>query len=98
MEGGKSLERVDPRNRALLLVAILGGGIVFGVASETLMTLVLAAAIIGILLNGYFLVRRVVTLGRLEKLPIALLGSIPAGLFDAAKIFFVGILVRWIVH
>ncbi len=95
---GQNLKRADPRNRVLLATTIIGGGIILGVMSETLVTLGLASAIIGILLNGYFLVRLVITLGKLEKLPVILVGSVPAGLFDAARIFLIGILVRWIVQ
>ena len=92
------MQSADLGNRVLLVLAILGGGIALGIFSETLWAIGLAAAAIGIILNAYLLAQLALKAGRREKLTVALLGAIPAGLFDAAKIFLIGLMVRWIAR
>ena len=82
----------------LTVIAILGGGILLGFLSPTLLILALASAVIGIVLNAYLLAKVAVDRGRPERLPVALTGALPAGLFDAAKIFLIGVIVRWLVR
>lgn len=81
----------------LILTVILGGGIVAGLVSTTLATLILLSVALGVFLNAYLLGRSALQARAYSKLPLAAIGAIPAGVFDAVKILVVGLPAWWAV-
>jgi len=87
--------RAESGRETVVFIVIVGGGIIAGLASKNLVSLFLVALILGVLLNGYLLVRAPLKAQMAERVPVALVGAFPAGLYDALKIVATGLVVRW---
>jgi len=80
----------------LIFLAINGSGVTLGVFASSWATLGIGAVVVGVLLNAFLLIRVTIATGHTDKLLRAVALSVPAGIYDALKIFFIGLVVRWI--
>ena len=79
-----------------VLLYIVGGGILLGIACESIFALALSTLLTAVVLNGWLLITSAIRIGRWDRIPMAAIGSIPAGLFDSLKIFAIGLITRWL--
>lgn len=91
------MQRAGDGKETLVLVVILGGGILAGLASKTLVLLGVVSLLLGVALNAYLLVGLALRTGKRENVPLAAVGSLPAGAYDAVKIFLIGFVAQGIV-
>lgn len=89
------MQRAGDGKETLVLVVILGSGILVGLLSRTLLLLILASLLLGIALNAYLLVALALRADKVDKVWVAALGALPAGVYDAAKIFGIALAVWW---
>jgi hypothetical protein len=89
------MEKAEQGREGKALLYIIGGGILLGIASETILSLAVSAALTGIALNAWVLISLAIRVGKWDRVPMAAIGAIPAGLFDGVKVFVIGLLTRW---
>ncbi len=77
----------------LIVIVIVGGGVVAGALAPSIAALLLYSCIVAIMLNALLLARVALAAGAWGKLPVALLGSAFAAIWDAAKVAAVGLIV-----
>lgn len=78
----------------LVILVVVGSGVLLGVLMSSWTTLALGAVAVGIVLNALLLGRVALATGNRDRLGFAVAGSVPAGVFDALKIFAVGSVIR----
>lgn len=66
-----------------------------GVLGSSWTNLAIGAIVVGVLLNVALLGRVALATGKKSKLLLAVVGSVPAGIYDALKIFSIGLALRW---
>lgn len=88
-------QRAESGRETLVFIVIVGGGIFAGLASKTFTSVILTGLVLGVLLNAYLLVRASLMVRKPERVPLAAIGALPAGLYDAVKIIAIGLVLRW---
>src|SRR5882672_4441017 len=96
MGAGAPIQRAEEGLEWLILLVIAGSGIALGMFASSWANLGIGAVIVGVLLNAAVLSRVAFATGNADKLVLAVVGSVPAGIYDALKIFSIGLVVRWI--
>jgi hypothetical protein len=86
--------RAETGREGIVFFILFTGGVISGIVAVSWWQLVGLSVAIGILLNVWLLVTAASRLGRPDRMAAAALGGIPAGLFDAVKIFLLGAVVR----
>jgi len=85
------------RQRALLMpIAVFVGGIATGVISSSWSMAAICAVVIAVGTNAYLLSYGAIGAGKPGLIPMVLVGAIPAGLYDAVKVFAVAAIAFWI--
>ena len=92
------IQRAEEGLEAVVITFILGAGIVLGLGMTTWQRLAIGALCAGILLNVFLLVRGAIVTGNRDRVFAAALGGVPAGVYDALKIFLVGLIAQWIAR
>lgn len=90
------MQRAEQGLEWLVLLVVAGSGVALGVFASSWINLGIGALVASVLLNTALLSRVALATGNANKLPLAVVGSVPAGLYDALKIFSIGLAVRWI--
>jgi len=90
------MQRAEQGVEWLVLLVIAGSGVALGVFATSWTNLGIGAVIAGVLLNAALLSRVALATGNANRLVLAVVGSVPAGIYDALKILSIGVAVRWI--
>lgn len=89
------IQRAESGRETLIYIVIIGGGIFAGLVLDKFASVIFTGLVLGVLLNAFLLVRAALLVRKPERIPLAAIGAIPAGLYDAVKIIGIGLLVRW---
>lgn len=98
MEGEPKLQRAEEGLEWLVRLVIFGGGVALAIRGGSWLVTALGALLVAILLNAFLLVVGAIRVGRADRIPLALAGSLLAAPLDAVKIFgiaSVGRLLGW---
>lgn len=90
------MRRAEQGLEWLVVLVIVGSGVALGLLASSWTILAIGALAIGILLNAALLVRVAFATGNRDRLSLAIAGSLPAGAFDALKVFAFGSVVRYL--
>ncbi len=85
---------LPPDRSVWILIIILGGGLALGLSSRGIVDIALSSFIIGAALNA-FIMLEAAHYSEPRRYLSALYFAVPAGLFDAVKIAFIAIMVRF---
>lgn len=90
------MQRAEQGLEWLVLLVVAGSGVALGIFASSWTNLGIGAVVAGALLNAVLLGRVALATGNPGKLLVAVVGSVPAGVYDGLKIFSIGLAVRWI--
>jgi len=90
------MQRAEQGLAWLVLLVVAGSGVALGLFASSWANLGIGAVVAGVLLNAALLSRVALATGNADKLLLAMVGSVPAGIYDALKILSIGLAVRWI--
>ena len=91
------MQRAEQGLEWLVLLVIAGSGVALGVFASSWTNLGIGAVVAGVLLNAALLSRVALATGNADRLVLAVVGSVPAGVYDALKILSIGLAVRLII-
>lgn len=90
------MQRAEQGQEWLVLLVVAGSGVALGVFASSWTSLGIGAVVAGVLLNAALLSRVALVTGNADRLLLAVVGSVPAGIYDALKIFSIGLATHWI--
>ena len=96
MNSERPVARAEEGLEWLVVVVVVGAGVLLGILAHRWFEIGVGALIVGVVLNLGLLIRVLVRSGNWDRVGIAILGSVPAGIFDAVKIFVVGMASYWL--
>ena len=92
------IRRADQGLEWFVFLVIAASGVTLGIYAPSWTKLSVGAFIVGVLLNALLLIRVAIATGNTRRLHLALIGSVPAGAYDAIMIFVIAAAVRWATH
>lgn len=98
MEGEPKLQRAKEGLEWLVRLVIFGGGVALAIRGVAWLMTALGALLVAILLNAFLVVLGAIRVGRADRIPVALAGSLFAAPLDAVKLFVIadiGRLLGW---